>query len=88
MFYTNRALSYLMLRQWTKVVDDCRKALEIDESLVKGHFYLGQAQCELKQFDEAVDSLRMGELIMVCWCTLALSPGSLRFCAFTATEPL
>lgn len=66
MFYTNRALSYLMLRQWTKVVDDCRKALEIDDSLVKGHFYLGQAQCELKRFDEAVDSLRMGELIMMC----------------------
>ena len=65
MFYTNRALSYLMLQQWTKVVDDCRKALEIDDSLVKGHFYLGQAQCELKRFDEAVDSLRMGELIMV-----------------------
>ncbi|KXS19007.1 U-box-domain-containing protein [Gonapodya prolifera JEL478] len=45
-YYTNRALCYKRLEQWDKVVIDCRKALELDEHAVKGHYFLGQALSE------------------------------------------
>lgn len=57
-YFTNRALCYLKLKRWEASCQDCRQALEIDASLVKGHFFLGLALLELEHFDEAVKHLQ------------------------------
>ncbi len=41
-FFTNRALCYLKTKQWELACQDCKRALEIDSSSVKGHFFNGQ----------------------------------------------
>lgn len=58
--YTNRALCHLKLGQWTLVVEDCQKALQLDSTLVKAHFFLGQALTELENYDDAIVSLKTG----------------------------
>lgn len=40
---------------------DCRTALEIDPTLVKAHFFLGQALLEMDNFDESIKHLTRGE---------------------------
>jgi len=59
-FYTNRALCHLKLKQWQLALQDCRHALDVDSSLVKAHFFAGQALLELKMYDEAIMSLMQG----------------------------
>ena len=39
-------------------IEDCRRAIELDPHSVKAHFYMGQAACELNQFDEALVHLK------------------------------
>jgi len=56
-YYTNRALCYLKTKQWELACQDCKHALEMDNSLVKGHFFHGQALIELSLYDEAISSL-------------------------------
>lgn len=56
-FYTNRALCNINLRQWQLVCQDCRLAIELEPNQVKGHFYLGHALVEMRQFDEAIACL-------------------------------
>lgn len=56
-FFTNRALCYLKQKKWDKAILDCREALERDNTVVKGHYFLGEALTELKQYDEAIASL-------------------------------
>ena len=58
--FTNRALCHLKLGQWTLVVEDCQKALQLDSILVKAHFFLGQALIELENYDDAILSLKTG----------------------------
>ncbi|XP_046738821.1 E3 ubiquitin-protein ligase CHIP isoform X2 [Diprion similis] len=57
-YFTNRALCHLKLKRWDSSCQDCRRALDIDPCLVKGHFFLGQALLELELFDEAVKHLQ------------------------------
>lgn len=57
-FFTNRALCYLKLQQWELACPDCRRALDMDPSSVKGHFFLGQALLELDNYDEAIKYLQ------------------------------
>lgn len=57
-YFTNRALCYLKLQQWELACQDCRRALELDSSSVKGHFFLGQALQEMEYYDEAVKYLQ------------------------------
>jgi len=57
-YFTNRALCYLKLQQWELACQDCRRALDADQSLVKGHFFLGQALLELEAYDEAIKHLQ------------------------------
>ncbi|KAM0726568.1 E3 ubiquitin-protein ligase CHIP [Formica fusca] len=58
LYFTNRALCHLKLKQWESVCKDCRRALDIDPCLMKGHFFLGLALLELELFDEAVKHLQ------------------------------
>jgi STIP1 family protein 1 len=57
-YYTNRALTGLRLSRFADVIADCRAALEIDPTCVKGHFFMGQAMCELDNLDDGVKHLQ------------------------------
>lgn len=56
-YFTNRALCYLKMKKWDLAQQDCRRALDLERSLVKGHFFMGQALVELNLYDEAIASL-------------------------------
>ena len=58
--YTNRALCYLKLEQWSSVVEDCRRALRLDSALIKAHHFMGQALIELEKYDDAIICLKTG----------------------------
>ena len=64
MLYTNRALCNLKLGKWTTVVEDCQKVEELDPSVVKSHFFKGQALVELGKFDSAILSLKRGTCML------------------------
>nr|CAG4638628.1 EOG090X0AJZ [Cyclestheria hislopi] len=57
-YFTNRALCYLKLGRWTLAGSDCRTALDLDPTWVKGHFFLGQALMEQDHCEEAVKHLQ------------------------------
>lgn len=57
-YFTNRALCYLKLLKWDNATTDCRRALDMDPNLVKGHFFLGQALKEIGNLDEAIKHLQ------------------------------
>lgn len=57
-YFTNRALCYLKLQQWELACQDCRRALDLDPSSVKGHFFLGQALQEMDNYDDSVKYLQ------------------------------
>lgn len=57
-YFTNRALCYLKLKKWDLSCQDCRRALDMDQNMVKGHFFLGQSLMELDLYDEAIKHLQ------------------------------
>ncbi|XP_023016813.1 STIP1 homology and U-box containing protein 1 [Leptinotarsa decemlineata] len=57
-YFTNRALCHLKLLRWEQACTDCRRALDMDPSLVKGHFFLGQALLECDNYDESIKHLQ------------------------------
>lgn len=59
-YYTNRALCYLKMQQHDKALADCKHALELDGQSVKAHFFLGQCQMEMENYDEAIANLQRG----------------------------
>jgi len=59
-YFTNRALCYLKLKQWESAVQDCRRALELDKTSIKGHYFMGLALMEQTHHDEAITSLKRG----------------------------
>ena len=63
-FFTNRALCHLKLKEWDLAASDCRRALDLDPNLVKGHFFLGQSLVEQNFYDDAIASLQRGELVI------------------------
>ena len=66
-YFTNRALCYLKMKKWEASCLDCKRALDIDSGLVKGHFFLGQALLEMDSHDEAIKHLQRGNFVV---CTL------------------
>lgn len=62
-YYTNRALCYLKMQQLDKALADCKHALELDCQSVKAHFFLGQCQMEMENYDEAIANLQRGKSI-------------------------
>nr|CAD7269957.1 unnamed protein product [Timema shepardi] len=57
-YFTNRALCHLKMKRWEPSCLDCRRALDMDANLVKGHFFLGQALLEMDSYDEAIKHLQ------------------------------
>ena len=66
-YFTNRALCYLKLKQWESAIQDCRRSLDLDKTLVKGHYFMGLALSEQSHHDEAISSLKRGKHIS-CLC--------------------
>ncbi|KAG9149355.1 hypothetical protein Leryth_003325 [Lithospermum erythrorhizon] len=56
-YLTNRALCHLKRNDWTRVEEDCRKAIQLDHNSVKGHYMLGQALLQRKEYAEGVRQL-------------------------------
>jgi STIP1 family protein 1 len=56
--YTNRALCYFKLQQWSTTIEDCKRAIELDPHSVKAYFFMGQSMCELYHFDEGIVHLK------------------------------
>ncbi|KAL7668851.1 hypothetical protein ACOME3_009535 [Neoechinorhynchus agilis] len=56
--FVNRALCKLMLGEWNEVISDSKRAIEIDNQSIKGHFFLGLGYLEKAELDEAVHHLR------------------------------
>lgn len=56
-YYSNRALCHLKLQQWSSTIQDCRRAIELDPNILKGHFFLGQGLAETGNFDESLKHL-------------------------------
>ncbi|XP_055388180.1 E3 ubiquitin-protein ligase CHIP [Condylostylus longicornis] len=57
-YFTNRALCHLKLKRWEQSCQDCRRALDMDQNLVKPHFFLGQSLMELELYDESIKHLQ------------------------------
>ncbi|KAB0793883.1 hypothetical protein PPYR_13503 [Photinus pyralis] len=57
-YFTNRALCHLKLMRWEQACTDCRRALDMDTSSIKGHFFLGEALVETENYDEAIKHLQ------------------------------
>lgn len=56
-YFTNRALCHLKMKRWDSSCLDCRRALDIEATHVKAHFFLGLGLIELESFDEAIKHL-------------------------------
>ena len=48
------------MQNWTKVVADCQRAIELDSKTVKGYFFIGQAHLELKNYDDSITNFKRG----------------------------
>ncbi|CAH8646269.1 unnamed protein product [Schistosoma curassoni] len=56
-YYSNRALCYIQMQDYSKVLSDCRKAIDLDQNNLKAHFFAGQAHLGLNQYEEALTRL-------------------------------
>jgi STIP1 family protein 1 len=66
-YYVNRALCYIKLKQWDKVYQDVRHCLDLEPNYIKAHAYLGQYYIEQQRYDEAIASFKQAlELCKVC----------------------
>ncbi|XWS76024.1 hypothetical protein CRYUN_Cryun01aG0142100 [Craigia yunnanensis] len=50
--------SMLILSDWLKVEEDCRRAIQLDYSSVKAHYMLGLALLQKQELDEGVKELQ------------------------------
>jgi STIP1 family protein 1 len=60
-YFTNRALCYIKMKKFEASCQDCRRALDMDQNLIKGHFFLGLSLTELHSFDEAIKHLQRAQ---------------------------
>ncbi|CAN6336010.1 unnamed protein product [Urochloa humidicola] len=64
-YWMNRALCHFRRKEWAKVEEDSRRALALDDTLVKGHYLLGCALVDkeefalaIKEFEKALNLLK------------------------------
>ena len=60
-YFTNRALCHIKLKKFDSACQDCRRSLDIDPSLIKGHFFLGLSLLELESYDECIKHLQRAQ---------------------------
>lgn len=56
-YWTNRALCHRRRNEWANVEEDCKKALELDNTSVKAHYMLGLALLQREEYGDAVKEL-------------------------------
>ncbi|KZV25726.1 hypothetical protein F511_04787 [Dorcoceras hygrometricum] len=56
-YWTNRALCHRKRNDWARVEEDCRRAIQLDHHSVKGHYMLGLALLQRKEYAEGVKEL-------------------------------
>lgn len=56
-YWTNRALCYRKRNDWTRVEEDCRRAIQLDHDSVKAHYMLGLALLQKKEYGGGVKEL-------------------------------
>ncbi|KAA8543556.1 hypothetical protein F0562_021698 [Nyssa sinensis] len=56
-YWTNRALCHRKRNDWTKVEEDCRRAIQLDHNAVKAHYMLGLALLQREEYAEGVKEL-------------------------------
>lgn len=56
--YTNRAMARCKLQRWEDAMADCQTCLSLAPDNMKAVFYMAEAQLELKDFDNALESAR------------------------------
>ncbi|KAL3616312.1 hypothetical protein CASFOL_039702 [Castilleja foliolosa] len=56
-YWTNRALCHRKRNEWTRVEEDCRKAIQLDHHSFKAHYMLGLALLQKKNFTDGVKEL-------------------------------
>lgn len=54
----------MKLLKWEQACTDCRRALDMDSNIVKGHFFLGQALLETDNYDESIKHLQRGMYLL------------------------
>ncbi|TVU18423.1 hypothetical protein EJB05_34523, partial [Eragrostis curvula] len=59
-YWMNRGLCHFRRKDWTKVEEDSRRALALDDTLVKGHYLLGYAMLEKEEFPLAIKEFEKG----------------------------
>ena len=58
-YYANRAAVHLTMGRYQECITDCMKALQLDPLMTKAHKRVAKAQCELGQFEKAVEHLKL-----------------------------
>ncbi|XP_058196639.1 E3 ubiquitin-protein ligase CHIP isoform X1 [Rhododendron vialii] len=56
-YWTNRALCHRKRNDWTKVEEDCRRAIQLDHSSFKAHYMLGLALQRRHEYAEGIKEL-------------------------------
>ncbi|XP_021720151.1 E3 ubiquitin-protein ligase CHIP-like [Chenopodium quinoa] len=56
-YWTNRALCHMKKNNWDRVMEDCRKAVQLDNSSVKAHYMLGLALIQKQDYSDGVKEL-------------------------------
>ncbi|KAL4558531.1 hypothetical protein LXL04_036732 [Taraxacum kok-saghyz] len=56
-YWTNRALCHRKRDDWIRVEEDCEKAVQLDHNSVKGHYMLGIALIQRKNYPEGIKAL-------------------------------
>ncbi|XP_071689369.1 E3 ubiquitin-protein ligase CHIP-like [Rutidosis leptorrhynchoides] len=57
-YWTNRALCHRKRNDWTRVEEDCLKAVQLDHKSVKGHYMLGLALLQREKYAEGIKELQ------------------------------
>ena len=55
--HCNRASINLKFKNYGKVIEDCKKALEYDPEYLKAYFRMGKAYIEVRKYTECIDLL-------------------------------
>ncbi|KAF7825863.1 E3 ubiquitin-protein ligase CHIP [Senna tora] len=57
-YWTNRALCHRKRNDWVRVEEDCRRAIQLDNNSVKGHYMLGLALLQRQEYAKGIRELQ------------------------------
>ena len=57
----NKTKMIEVMVKWEEAIKDCKRALELDSTAVKGHYFLGEAYMEQSMYDESIKNLTKGK---------------------------